>query len=313
MEIFLDRIVIRAETIGRNLYAFGINTLREIANEHVRIITLTLPEVPRDDQLRIGVYCGPRPQIANAISSAHLARQIAFLSVAERPYFIALNPRRFEVAHVFVHVQVASITHVSQQAKRYTVRLRLDARVYSQQVTVLPLPGSTATHGDYVKRYQLAHLLYSEFGQLDERLNALDELGGAISKRMPEFQTLGVQRDAQVLRQEGSQASFQFSSHMQNDQDNDFLTDLPREGLQSLISTIEGAYRRPTTAQVSEVTAVLAAVQSITTKYESLMKEQLAAFNGHLARAARNLLDLKPSADRLTGNVSADEDNPHSP
>ncbi len=183
---------------------------------------------------------------------------------------------------------------------RYTVRLQLDSSTYSQQVSVLPLPGPAATPADYVQRYQLAHRLYSEFSLLDERLNRLDEIDSAIAKRMSEFQGLGFQQAAQALQRQSSQLSFQFSSHMQNDQDNDFLTDVPRERLQSLISTIEGAYRRPTTAQLSEARAVLAVTHNVTATYETFMKETVAAFNRQLIGAGAKPLDLKTATEQLT-------------
>src|SRR5687768_5058992 len=103
------------QSISRQLNTVG-QSLLHIFDDGVGGFSISSPDVPRNDQLGIGVNSGPRPHIASlrvALKDAWVVLNGAFLGVAERPNFIALNALRREVADGGVMVQLARFAKVA--------------------------------------------------------------------------------------------------------------------------------------------------------------------------------------------------------
>ncbi len=74
----------------------------KIVRKDNRAFAATVADEERDDQLRIGVNCGPSPTVARAFGGSFSGGDNLFLGVAERPYLVALDAPHSDVAHRLV-------------------------------------------------------------------------------------------------------------------------------------------------------------------------------------------------------------------
>jgi photosystem II stability/assembly factor-like uncharacterized protein len=131
----------------------------------------------------------------------------------------------------------------------YTARLLVQGQTYTTRFTVTGSPVYRHTQSDYEAHTALQHRVFAMYDRIDRELNALDAARAALGAH-PETH-------GDLLAQANALAAL-LSSNPQNDQDDDFLPDMLRERVQSLVQTFQGSYGRPTEAQYRQ-TAVLEA------------------------------------------------------
>lgn len=69
----------------------------EIADEYPGVSDIPVADVPREDQLRVGVNCRPRPNAPDSRLVAHGGGKVAILRIAEGPDLIALHLLRCDL------------------------------------------------------------------------------------------------------------------------------------------------------------------------------------------------------------------------
>ncbi len=125
----------------------------------------------------------------------------------------------------------------------YRVRARIGASVHTEPLEVLGAPFFHATRADYQARHDLAARMYAIYDAIDSELNTLDRLRGGTAP-------------GSALRARIDALSLQLSINPQNSQDDDFLEDMLRERVQGFLSSVDGAFTRPTAAQYAEAAAI---------------------------------------------------------
>jgi photosystem II stability/assembly factor-like uncharacterized protein len=125
---------------------------------------------------------------------------------------------------------------------RYVIRLRVDGRTLTRPIDVRADPRSPYSQRQYESRFALQKQLLDDLSRVDEALDVL----GKIERSDPKSADAAEARELVAS----------ISSNPQNDQDNDFLTDLLRERLQSLVGSFEDSFAPPTPAQVHEAGAL---------------------------------------------------------
>lgn len=174
----------------------------------------------------------------------------------------------------------------------YTLRLKVDGRVYSRTVEVKPDPRAPWTQPDYQARRDFLTKLFSEYSRLDTALNSLDRMrkqAGERSKSAGAGSSIAAQSDALIKRAFEVQASI--TSNPQNDEDNLLYADKARERVKNLIDQLGGSLGPPLAAhrqQVAEVDADVDAAMSVFSDFLS----QVDAYNRALADA--KLSPVKP-------------------
>jgi photosystem II stability/assembly factor-like uncharacterized protein len=123
----------------------------------------------------------------------------------------------------------------------YRVVAHVGGRTFSQPLVVAGTPGTAYSQADYRARRDLEMRMYAVYDGIDRDLNALD----AMRVRAPA-----------AMRARIDALSRRLSANMQNDQDDDFVEDMLRERVQGFLSTLDGAYSRPTAAQYREAGAI---------------------------------------------------------
>ncbi|HEY5427283.1 MAG TPA: hypothetical protein VIJ77_12100, partial [Candidatus Tumulicola sp.] len=121
---------------------------------------------------------------------------------------------------------------------RYTLRLHLDQRTLSRPIAVRADPRSPYVQADYERRYAVQQVLLDDISRLDAALERLSRL----ARDNPGTPNAA---QAQVL-------IASITSNPANDQDNDFLTDMPRERLETLLGSFSGSFAPATAAQLDE-------------------------------------------------------------
>ncbi|MBV8530683.1 MAG: hypothetical protein JO104_05150 [Candidatus Eremiobacteraeota bacterium] len=137
----------------------------------------------------------------------------------------------------------------------YTLVVHADRRAVRVPVEVLADPRERRQAMDHAARYTLEHRLYADWSRLDLALNRLstvqeqaDARKSAVAKANASDPLLA-QLDAIKAHAAALQATM--TSNPKADQDDDFLMDLLRERLQSLIFTFD-TWRAPTVEQERE-------------------------------------------------------------
>jgi len=96
-----DGFQVDSQAIGRHLNAIRKAT-RQVQHEMMRTPRVAGADKIGDQQLRVGIYGGPRPSVTVTKLAAQMLRHVPLLRVAELPDFIALDAARSYVAHCAV-------------------------------------------------------------------------------------------------------------------------------------------------------------------------------------------------------------------
>jgi|GEM_PF-3370019 len=143
---------------------------------------------------------------------------------------------------------------------RYTIVIHDDKHTLHGAVDVMPDPRERNNPMNHAARYALEHRLYALWSRIDIALNTLTRVQKEAEKRHLDK----IKADAAAL-----QATI--TSNPRNDQDDDFLIDVLRERVQSLLFTFD-TWQAPTVEQEREARAL-----------EALAGERLGAVDRFIA------------------------------
>ena len=186
----------------------------------------------------------------------------------------------------------------------YTVRLVRDGRRYERRIRVLP-DRRVASAADERRGDAFARAMYGELSQLDEALNALDNLRLQLPERIAAAKDPALAGRARAVLAEAQRVEGTISSQPVNDQDDDFLEDLLRERVLTFISDLgPGA---PPPAQVSEGTALRREGDAALAGYRRFVAEQVRPLDAALRAAGLAALDLGALPAKHKPDPEADE------
>jgi photosystem II stability/assembly factor-like uncharacterized protein len=120
----------------------------------------------------------------------------------------------------------------------YTVRLNVDGASYAQPLSVLPDPRAALTPARRALHVAYVAALADALSRVDVTLNELDNVELQLPQRITALEAGGngaLAAHARAVLEEATLQANALSSHPQNGQDNDFLRDLLRERVQSLL------------------------------------------------------------------------------
>src|ERR1700730_3559173 len=80
----------------------GGDPAAEIVHQRKRVTGIASAERPREDQFRVGIECGPRPNVTSAFRRAFRSCYILLLRIAESPPLIALDALTPHAAHCLI-------------------------------------------------------------------------------------------------------------------------------------------------------------------------------------------------------------------
>lgn len=137
---------------------------------------------------------------------------------------------------------------------KYTLVIHIDGKRLQTPIVVAREPRDTSSLAMHGARYALEHRLYAQWSRIDIALNALSRVAFEVDARKKSLAASG--NDALVARLDALKAHAQelqgsITLNPKADQDDDFLTDLLRERLQSLIFTFD-AFDAPSASVVAE-------------------------------------------------------------
>ena len=180
----------------------------------------------------------------------------------------------------------------------YHVRLHVDGATYAQSLTIVPDPRAAQSDADRIAHVAYLAPLYDELSRIDVALNELDNVALQLPDRVAALDARREKTGAMALLQadaksdlaEAARESFALSSHPVNDQDNDFLEDLIRERVQSLISI--ATTLSPTAEQERESAAVRAEADRLLATHDAFDRNTLAPLQSRLTASGLTPLDL---------------------
>jgi photosystem II stability/assembly factor-like uncharacterized protein len=174
----------------------------------------------------------------------------------------------------------------------YRVRLHVDDRSYEEPLEIRADPRAAQAPAQWADHVAYLAELYGELTRIDAALNELDNLElqlpdriAALAAAKPAAADLA--RDALT---EAERESATLSSHPVNGQDNDFLRDLLRERVQSLIGI--ATTLSPTEAQRRESAALRAELEPELDRHTAFMRERIAPLQAELTGAGLKPVDL---------------------
>jgi len=174
----------------------------------------------------------------------------------------------------------------------YRVRLNLDGTSYVQTLDVRADPRANVSAGKRAAHLAYERGLYDALSRLDVALNELDNVQGQIPDRLA---TLPVSASATVARAHdvlaaATREAHVLSSYPVNGQDNDFLRDLLRERVQSLLGN--ATVLAPTAEQARESAALLSEIDAALAQHAAFMRDRVAPLQTALHDAGSAPLDL---------------------
>ena len=176
----------------------------------------------------------------------------------------------------------------------YAVRLTVDGRQDRQNVTILADPRAERTAAQRAAHVAYDAALYEALSRIDVALNVLDNVALQLPGRIDSLAKLpGAQAllaDARATLEEANGEATALSSHPQNAQDDDFLRDVLRERVLSLMNVTSTL--SPTAEQTRESAALLRDVDVVLAAHERLLRERIAPLQTALAAAKLTPLDL---------------------
>jgi photosystem II stability/assembly factor-like uncharacterized protein len=186
----------------------------------------------------------------------------------------------------------------------YTVRLHRDGATYEQPIRVRR-DRRTASADDERRGYAFATALAGELSALDDALNGLDNVRVQLADRIPTLKDPGLAERARGVATAGAKLEDTISSQPVNDQDNDFLRDLLRERVYSMLgSTGLGA---PTQAQLDEAAVMRREGDSALRAYRAFVAQQVTPLNAALTSAGAVAIDLRALPPKTKPDPNADE------
>ncbi|HEY4439955.1 MAG TPA: hypothetical protein VGN14_05835 [Candidatus Elarobacter sp.] len=193
---------------------------------------------------------------------------------------------------------------VEVESGTYTVRLHRDGETYEQKLRVLRDRRAISAE-DARRGHDFVAGLAAELSQLDDALNGLDNVRVQLAERIPALKDAALAERARGVAAAGAKLENTISSQPVNDQDNDFLRDLLRERVLSLLySTGVGA---PPEAQLDEAAAMRREGDAALRAYGTFVAEQVTPLNAALRGAGAVAIDLQALPPKTKPDPNADE------
>ena len=188
----------------------------------------------------------------------------------------------------------------------YVVRLVVDGKTYRQPLVIAANPHLARTAVQRAERVSYDGGLVDTFSRIDVALNTLDNVQAQIPARLALLGT--PPRDAALAASlttalaEANREAAVLSSHPINGQDNDFLEDVLRERVQSLVQT-ETA-NSPSAEESREAGVLERDTAAELARHAAFIANTVAPLQKALAAASLAPLDLTatPSPTKATGN-----------
>jgi photosystem II stability/assembly factor-like uncharacterized protein len=178
---------------------------------------------------------------------------------------------------------------------RYTVRLLCDGKTLTAGLTVRADPRLRWTRRDYEQRHSFLAGLYAMYDAIDVTLNRLDSVRSqARARRATAKLAPALAGKIDVLLSRADVIAAAISSNPQNDQDNDYLTDVLRERVEALIGSMDGSSAPPSRAQSDERTALAREYRERMQSGAAFVATDVAALNRELV--ASGLKPIDPNA-----------------
>jgi photosystem II stability/assembly factor-like uncharacterized protein len=189
----------------------------------------------------------------------------------------------------------------------YSVRLHVDGRTYTQPLEIRADPRAGRTAAQLARHVAYVGALYDELSRTDVALNELDNLELQLPERIAALANANpaVAAHARDALAEAQSEAAVLTSHPVNGQDNDFLRDLLRERVQSLIGI--ATLLSPTEPQVRESAALRAELEPELTRHAAFMRERIAPLQAELTSAGQKPVDLQATPPPVKAGDHVDE------
>ncbi|HKW44357.1 MAG TPA: hypothetical protein VJN22_01790 [Candidatus Eremiobacteraceae bacterium] len=175
----------------------------------------------------------------------------------------------------------------------YTARLTLGGREFTQAIDVKADPRAPWSQRDYVERRAFLNMLYGDFSAVDADLNSLDALQARLNdRRKASAGNAALAAKIDTVQTALLAVRAAFTSNPQGDQDDDFLQDMLRERLQSIMQSMSGSFQPPTAALSSEGAVLHALFIADDDAYKSFLRGDVGTLNSALVAA--KLAPVKP-------------------
>lgn len=190
---------------------------------------------------------------------------------------------------------------------QYTVVISVDGKRLRAPIHVEREPRDTATLAMHAARYALEHRLYAQWSRINTALNSLSRVAYEAEVRKKSLASAG--NDAliaqlDVLKAHALDLQSSMTSNPKADQDDDFLMDLLRERLQSLIFTFD-AFDAPSAAAMAESATLQGLADNRVAAVDRFLRVEVAPVDAQLQAAHLTSL-LAASAPPIRPAGSAD-------
>jgi photosystem II stability/assembly factor-like uncharacterized protein/HPt (histidine-containing phosphotransfer) domain-containing protein len=186
----------------------------------------------------------------------------------------------------------------------YRVRLHRDGKVYERPLRVLR-DQKVTSRADELRGYEFLNGLSAELSSLDEALNGLDNVRLQLAERAPALKDAALAGRARAVAAEAKRIEDSISSQPVNDQDDDFLRDLLRERVLSMLNNLGAG--KPPQSQVTEVTALAKESRAAVTAYRTFLQQQVGPLNAAFTSVGVVTLDLNALPPKTKPDPNADE------
>jgi photosystem II stability/assembly factor-like uncharacterized protein len=189
----------------------------------------------------------------------------------------------------------------------YRVRLQVDDRSYEEPLELRADPRAAQGPAQHAEHVAYVAQLYAELARIDAALNELDNIELQLPDRIAALAPAkpAVASQARDALAEAQRESATLSSHPVNGQDNDFLRDLLRERVQSLIGI--ATTLSPTEPQRRESEALRAELEPELASHVTFMRERIAPLQAELSEAGLKALDLGATPPPHKAGEATDE------
>jgi photosystem II stability/assembly factor-like uncharacterized protein len=191
----------------------------------------------------------------------------------------------------------------------YQARLDVDGARFTVTIVIGPDPRAAQTPAERAAHVAYVTPLYDALSHVDVALNELDALADAIPDRLAKLRAAGNQDAAIALATsvlaDAHAESYALSSHPLNGQDNDFLEDLLRERVQSLIGI--ASTLSPTGEQVRESGALRREIATALRAHAAFLHDRVAPLQNALKAAGLDPIDLAAKPVLSKPDDKADE------
>lgn len=189
----------------------------------------------------------------------------------------------------------------------YRVRLNVDGTSYVQPLDVRGDLRANVTLAHRIGHVAYVRTLYDALSRVDVALDELDNVQLQIPERIKSLPAgaNGLAPAARAVLEAATRDAHVLSSYPLNGQDNDFLRDLVRERIQSLIAN--ATLLAPTAEQTRESRALLREVDAQLARHAAFLRDGVMPLQGALARAGTAPLDLAAKPPKTKPDDKEDE------